>query len=138
MKDTYKAAVDAAKKNGEYIGGIAYPGIDCGGFVTRVMRNSGADKDYNDYEGPTSQQQKYMDDHPEKYEKIGAVSSVGKLKPGDIAVNSQHTFLYVGPEASHPNFKGNAAASSLDDYAPTANNTYFSNGAGSFMWYRLK
>lgn len=136
MKPSYKRAIDRA--HGEYIGGINYPGIDCGGFVTRAMRDSSADKQYNSYQGPTSSQQQYMEEHPEKYQKIGAVSNTGKLQPGDIAINSSHTFMYVGPTSDHPKFKGDAASASLDSYAPTANTTYFSNSNGSFTWYRLK
>ena len=137
MKDTYKSAVSKAKAKGEYIGGIQYPGVDCGGFVTRAMRDSGTDKDYNKYQGPTSQQKKYMDDNPDKYQKIGSVTDTGKLQPGDIAITENHTYFYVGPEKEHPNFKGNAASASMDDYAPTANNTYFVDSHGvSFTWYR--
>jgi len=40
MKPSYARAVSEAKANGEYIGGISFPGVDCGGFITRVMRNS--------------------------------------------------------------------------------------------------
>jgi N-acetylmuramoyl-L-alanine amidase len=138
MKATYATAIKAAQRRHEYVGGTKYPGIDCGGFITRIMRDSGADKDYNAYQGPTSQQQKYMDDHPEKYQKIGPVINTGKLQPGDIAITDNHTYMYVGPESSHPSFKGNAASASWDDYAPTANNTYFADTHSQpFDWYRL-
>jgi N-acetylmuramoyl-L-alanine amidase len=143
MKDTYASAIRAAKARHEYIGGTKYPGIDCGGFVTRTMRDSGADKNYNTltnngYGGPTGDQEAYMDAHPDKYQKIGPVVNTGKLQPGDIAVTDEHTYMYVGPESSHPQFKGNAASASWDDYAPTANNTYFADTHGQpFNWYRL-
>jgi N-acetylmuramoyl-L-alanine amidase len=142
MKDSYALAINKAKAKGEYVGGQVYPGIDCGGFITRVMRDSGADKNYNSYEGPTPVQEKYMHLKPDKYQEIGELNSIDKLQPGDIAINNIHTFMYVGPESEHPNFKGNAASASLDDYAPTANVTYFVSTPpdGSkvpFTWYRL-
>ena len=135
MTSSYSAAVAAAKAKGEYIGGTAYPGIDCGGFITRVMRNSKVDPDYNKYEGPTTSQQKYMDDHPEKYERLGTRRSTSGLQPGDIAINSVHTYMYVG---SQPGFDGNSASASLDERAPMASTAYFNNSAGYFIWYRPK
>ncbi len=134
MKPSYAAAVTAAKANGEYIGGIKYPGVDCGGFVTRVMRNSGADPNYNwgpknPKQGPTSAQQAYMSSSP-KYKKLGTQTSTAGLQPGDIAINDTHTYMYVGKQTG---FGGNSASASLDGRAPMASAAYFSN----FQWYRL-
>ncbi len=139
MKPNYAAAVAAAKTNGEYIGGINYPGIDCGGFVTRVMRNSGADPNYNwgpknAQQGPTSAQEAYMKANPTKYKSLGAQSSTSGLQPGDIAINSVHTYMYVGNQSG---FHGNSAASSLDERAPMADTAYFVQNGEAFQWYRL-
>lgn len=135
MEPSYSSAVLVAKANGEYIGGNSYPGIDCGGYITRVMRNSKVDPTYNAYEGPTTAQQKYMNDHPEKYQRLGPQTSTSGLNPGDIAINSEHTYMYVGKQ---PGFNGNSASASLDERAPMAGNAYFSNSAGYFIWYRPK
>ena len=57
-KPEYAAATSAAAKRGEYTGSCA--GVDCGAFVTRVMRDSGADPNYNKYEGNTLLQMRYL------------------------------------------------------------------------------
>jgi hypothetical protein len=145
MKPSYKAAIDKAQANGEYVGGLSHPGVDCGGFVTRVMRDSGADPNYNwgphdGRQGATPAQQAYMDAHPDKYQNLGTKNSTADLQPGDIAINSEHTYLYVGKQAG---FNGNSASASVSFTGeswrtPMASNAYFSNSAGSFTWYRLK
>jgi N-acetylmuramoyl-L-alanine amidase len=139
MKSNYAAAVAAARAKGDYVGGLALPGIDCGGFITTVMHNSGADPQYNEKKGGTEIQQAYMDHHPEKYRKLGAVSSTKDLLPGDIAINSGHTFMYVGPQSDHPNFKGDQASASLDTRAPSAETlgVYPGHSDGPFTFYRL-
>jgi hypothetical protein len=145
MKASYKAAIDKAVANHEYVGGLSHPGVDCGGYITRVMRDSGADPNYNwgphdSRQGATPAQQAYMDAHPEKYQNLGNLSSTSTLQPGDIAINSEHTYMYVGKQ---PGFNGNSASASVsftgDGWrTPMASNAYFTNGAGSFTWYRLK
>lgn len=130
MKPEYKAAVDAARKNGEYIGGISYPGVDCGGFVTRVMRNSKVDPKYNSSEGATGAQLAYLKSHPELYKKINGVRGTGDLQPGDIAIRDGHTYFFVG---GIPGFKGNSASASLDERSPMASSAY---DFGGFEWYR--
>jgi hypothetical protein len=140
MKPAYKAAIDKAIKNNEYVGGLNHPGIDCGGFVTRVMRDSGADPSYNSANGNTDAQFSYLNAHPEKYLKLGTLKSTKSLQPGDIAINHGHTYIYVGDQ---PNFHGNAASASVSFSgfswrAPMASTTYFSDSNGSFTWFRLK
>lgn len=145
MKPEYQAAINKAKAAGEYVGGLDHPGVDCGGFVTRVMRDSGADPNYNwgpndPRQGPTTSQQAYLDAHPEKYERLGPMTDTSKLLPGDIAINSSHTYIYVGKQ---PGFNGNSASASVSFTesgwrTPMASNAYFSNSSGSFIWYRLK
>jgi len=124
MKPSYRLANDRALKNGEYTGGGRNKGIDCGGFVTRVMRNSGVDTEYNNREGNTTVQQAYLSSSP-KYKRISASSSADLL-PGDIAIRTEatssfaHTYIFVGPQAE---FKGGeqVAESSIGDQ---------SNGSG--------
>lgn len=145
MKPSYAAAISKAQGSNEYVGGGSNPGIDCGGFITRVMRDSGADPDYNwgpgsPKQGNTEAQQAYMDAHPEKYDKLGAVTDTKTLLPGDIAINSTHTYMYVGKQTG---FSGNSVSASYSETgdswrSPMASNAYFSNDAGPFIWYRLK
>jgi hypothetical protein len=141
-KPSYQAAIKAAARRGEYVGGTCtiggtWLGVDCGAFVTRVMRDSKADPDYNANNGDTIAQKAYMDAHPEKYQKLVNVSSTGDLQPGDIAINDNHTYIFVGSQAG---FGGNSASASFSSKgtswrAPMADNAY---GFTEFSWYRLK
>lgn len=141
-RPSYKTAIDAASQRGEYTGGTCtvggtWIGVDCGAFVTRVMRDSKADTKYNQSEGNTIYQQNYMDSHPEKYQKLPNVNGTAQLKPGDIAINDVHTYMYVGAVAG---FHGNSASASFSDTglswrAPMASNAY---AFDTFTWYRLK
>lgn len=139
MKPEYAQAIKKALATGGYTGGTKYKGIDCGGFVTRVMIDSGADKGYNPAKGTTIEQEAYMKSHPDKYKSLGAVKDTSQLQPGDIAINSGHTFMYVGPQKSHPNFKGNNASASWDTRSPNADNlgVYPGHPDGPFRYYRL-
>jgi hypothetical protein len=136
MKPEYKAAIDAAMKRGEYVGGGQYPGIDCGGFVTRVMRDSGADPEYNKYQSNTDEQMRYLNDNPQKYQKLTNVTGIQDLEPGDIAINSTHTYFYVGDV---PGFNGNSASASIS-FTGTGWRTPMASAASGFTefnWYRL-
>jgi cell wall-associated NlpC family hydrolase len=136
MKPAYRAAVDEARAKGVYVGGDpGYEGIDCGGFISLVMRNSGADPNYNEYKGPTSDQERYMKDHPEKYQALGSQNDTSALQPGDIAITSNHTYMYVGSKG----FPGyNSVSASLDSRVPMASGADFIDSKGiSFNWYRL-
>lgn len=140
FEPAYQTAVSDAQTKGVYVGGDQKPGMDCGGFVTLVMRNSGADPNYNDKAGPTTVQQQYLEDHPELYQKIGQKTDTKDLQPGDIGINSEHTFIYAG-DRGFPNFNAISASvcgSSNSCRAPMASTAYFSNSAGMFTFYRLK
>jgi hypothetical protein len=140
-KPSYKRAAEAAKNKGEYTGGTCtiggtWVGVDCGAFVTRVMRDSGVDPSYNKYEGNTLFQKRYMDESPSKYRRLSNVAGTSQLQPGDIAISSEHTYIYVG---SQPGFKGNSASASFSSTgdswrSPMASNAY---GFTDFTWYRF-
>ena len=151
-KPAYLAAIKRAQARikvdiySDYVGGGIYPGIDCGGFVTRIMRDSGTDPNYNwgpgdkrEQPGGTGQQKKYMDANPQKYENLGQkrASEFSTLKPGDIAINDSHTYIYVG---KLPGFNGNSASASYSSWrTPMASNAYDNYADGKpFTWYRLK
>jgi hypothetical protein len=98
------------------------------------MRNS-ADPHYNDPGGPTATQEQYMKDHPEKYQSLGTMTDTSKLRPGDIAITAEHTFMYVG---KHSGWNGDSASASLPDRAPNADTVQFKDITGTpFQWYRL-
>lgn len=135
MKPAYKLAVEKAIAAGKYVGGGPKPGIDCGGFVTRVMQDSGADPAYGGG-GNTIYQKAHMDNSG-KYEKI-TVGSTADLQPGDIAIDATHTFMYVGTQ---PNFETKVASASYS----TSGVSWRTPMAGQedvmssrWSWYRLK
>ncbi|NLA43307.1 SGNH/GDSL hydrolase family protein [Candidatus Saccharibacteria bacterium] len=134
-RQEYKDAFTKAKSNGLYIGGLKHPGIDCGGFVTLLVRDSGFDKDYNygGKGGPTSSQQKWAS---ENWETLGSSASIdpASLQPGDVAINNGHTFIFVGDV---PGFEANIASASLDERAPMADPQQKATQPG-FTWFRKK
>ena len=137
----YAEAVARAKKKGQYVGGSVsgVPGIDCGGFVTRVMIDSGFEPNYN-YKGSmaggagaTPTQQKWLD---ENWQKINP-KSTKDMQPGDVAVNSKHTYVYVGKVDG---FNSTVASAS---YSETGNGRAPMAGRetpadSSYSWYRKK
>lgn len=105
---------------------------DCGVFIATVMVASGADPDYP--KRGTLVQQPYLEQNSGpngKYEKIGTTTmSTADLKPGDILINTGHTFMYVGPQPKGFAFVG----ASLHGHVPQASGLY----GPEFTIYRLK
>lgn len=135
-KPSYEKAVQAAQAAGKYVGGLQYPGVDCGGFVTRVMQDSGVDPDYNNAKGGTRVQRAYMESSP-KYTEIHPTSTAD-MRPGDIAVNDDHTYIYVG---KNPGFESDIASASVS----FSGNSWRAPMAGhekpadpNYRWFRLK
>jgi N-acetylmuramoyl-L-alanine amidase len=142
QKPSYIAALKHAASKGIYFGGAR--GNDCGGFVTVVMHDSGADPNYNKAKGDTNGQKAYLDAHPKMYKNLGQPTSTKNLQAGDIAINKGHTFIYVGPQSSHPNFHGDQASASYSEVfansrAPSAETlgVYPGHSSGPFTFYRL-
>lgn len=91
MQPSYEQAIEKRTTEGKYVGGGAHPGIDCGGFVTTLLQESGFDPDYGGG-GAVASQRRYVESHD--WQKIDDISS---LQPGDVAFEGQkHTFVYVG------------------------------------------
>lgn len=113
---------------------------DCGVFVATVMVASKADPNYP--KRGTSVQQQYILSHPELYQTIPGVTSTSQLQPGDILVNSQHTFIYVGAQSDGYN----TVEASLHGHVPQAGtvsafssgSSFFSENGEPFMVARLK
>lgn len=137
--------VDAYKKarsEGKYIGGTNYPGIDCGGFVTNLVLDSGLDPSYNhggkllDGAGATTTQEEWL---RANWERLPKGMNPADLHPGDVAIKSSldgelgHTFIYVG---EIPGFESKIASASLDERAPMAGKE--SPTDRDFNWYRKK
>ncbi|MDO4781260.1 MAG: phage tail tip lysozyme [Candidatus Saccharibacteria bacterium] len=137
-KPEYAAANDAAVKEGRFIGGGEYPGIDCGGFVTTIVHDSGFDKGYNynakisDGASDTTAQERWVSENWQKLGDGGSIN-VADLKPGDVAFSPGHTFIFVG---TIDGFESDIASASLDERAPVAGNE--SKVAPNVTWYRKK
>ncbi|TAH36625.1 hypothetical protein EYC59_00410 [Candidatus Saccharibacteria bacterium] len=132
-------AYTTARAAGRYIGGTSYPGIDCGGFVTTLVVDSGFDKTYNygslvkDGAGYTPIQYTWL---RENWQSLGMGSSIdtATLQKGDVAIRAGHTFIYVGDV---PGFGSKIASASLDERAPMAD-TKQNAADGTFEWFRKK
>jgi hypothetical protein len=141
MKPEYLAAVKAATKRGDYVGGGQYPGVDCGGFLTLLFHDSGADPNYNKYRGNVVSQRRYLNEASTgpgaKYQKMTNITSAGQLRMGDVYINSDasHTYVFMGSGV----FVGNNAASAsfsttgADWRTPMASKAY---DFASATWYR--
>lgn len=96
-KPEYQQAVKDAQADGRYVGGLQYPGVDCGGFVTLLVTNSGHDPEYN-YDGRggnTTDQLRWLRNNWRELGKGGDFDTA-ELEPGDVAIRDGHTYIYVG------------------------------------------
>lgn len=134
LKPEYESAVKKAIDEGAYVGGRDFPGVDCGGFVTRVMQDSGVDPDYNtDPGGGTTEQMTYLRSSSNFIEiGAGGTMTTADLKPGDIAIRDGHTYMYVGKVDG---FGSEIASASLDSRAPMAGKEVPADK--SYQWYRF-
>jgi hypothetical protein len=134
MTEAYTEAITRARADGQYVGGIRLPGIDCGGAVTRILIDSGFETRYN-YGGKTSAgagytgiQEKWLQ---QNWEQISATDASNR-QPGDVAINDSHTYLYVGDSV----FASKIVSASLDERAPMQGHEGVTDS--SFRWYRKK
>jgi N-acetylmuramoyl-L-alanine amidase len=139
-KPEYDAAVKKAQSEGRYVGGGQYPGIDCGGFVTTLMIDSGFEPKYNS-SGKGGNVVSQHDWATKNWQKVGDGSSidVSKLQPGDVAYSSDlgHTFVYAG---TIPGFHSKIASAS---YSTTGQSwrtpmAGHESPTGGVTWYRKK
>lgn len=141
-KPAYASAVRKALDEGRYVGGAVggVAGIDCGGFVTLALQDSGFDSEYNNTsagKGNTTGGQIPYLKNSGKWEKVN-INSTSDLQPGDVAINSVHTFLHVG---KIPDFNDIFASAS---YSETGGGRSPMAGQGDAMqpgkyeWYRKK
>lgn len=139
-KKVYEAAITKATAAGKYVG--ACGGVDCGGFVTRVMQDSGVDPDYGGG-GNTAVQLNYVLSHSDKYEEIKPTSTAD-MKPGDIAIRpNDHTYMFIGAGLTGTDDNGNPvkfdssiASASQCSRAPMAG--WEKPADPKYRWFRLK
>lgn len=118
-KPAYAEAVRTAIDDNRYVGTrqSGYEGVDCGGFVTLLITNSGHDPTYNSdgRGGPTGSQLSWLRDESNGWRPLGRGGSFDPniLKPGDVAIyndgDNGHTFVYVGKEMVEMGFGGNGS-----------------------------
>ena len=130
----YVEAVEERKSKKLFVGNSSgVDGIDCGGFVTTLVVNSGLDPDYNSYNsGIGSGQLPYLKANKDKWELVNpdwytASGDESQLTPGDVAFvycesdyyGCGHTYIYIGEE---PRFETHIASASYstkgNDRAP--------------------
>jgi cell wall-associated NlpC family hydrolase len=137
MKPEYKTAILAAQKKGEYVGGGINPGIDCGGFVMRVLRDSKFEPEYNSTCGPVATSQvPWVKANGWKKLGTGSTINVADLKPGDVVFynwsgnpntdNFDHTAIFAG--------KIDGFAESTKDYKGIASASYGGETQGTGAW----
>lgn len=139
----YAEAVSRRMNEGKYVGGSidGVPGIDCGGFVTAVIQDSGLDPNYNGtgYNSNTITQERYAQEHWELIAS-GSDFDTSILQPGDVAFTPGHTFVFVG---DIPGFESNIASASysIQPGAPSARAPmagHESLTSSNIKWYRKK
>ncbi len=133
----YVEAVNQSVAEGRYVGGFA--GVDCGGFVTVLVQNSGLEPDYNKTApgpGPTTSQEAWVKAHGWILLNSNESTSVDPsvLQAGDVAFSHGHTFIYVG---DIPGFNSQIASASFGERAPMAGREAIDFGNGvTVRWYR--
>lgn len=142
MMPAYAEAVKKAQSDGRGVGGIRHPGIDCAGFVSLLIVDSGFDPEYNTkgtYATPGSTgeaiQRSWMEENWTSLGKGGSIN-VADLRPGDVAVtragSGEHIFIHVGQVDGFGNI---FASASLDNRAPMAAGSYENAVDDSYDWF---
>ena len=163
MPDYADVVDNKRSKEGSYVGGSVngVRGIDCGGFVTTLLNESGFDPEYN-YGGDVSKgasnvsggQLPYVIASPD-WEMVNSAWNVpiddeSQLSPGDVAYSHcssasdcGHTYVYAGEIEG---FETHIASASYDSSnppsvarAPMAGyEAIFSDSNGAVIWYHKK
>ena len=143
-KPDYATAIGKAESEGRYVG--SYHGVDCGGFTTTLIYDSGFDTTYNhnakisDGAGYTGVQKAWAEENWQRlgtangtYEPDGGTFTDDKLQPGDVAFSPGHTWIYVGEISG---FGSKYASASYGEKAPAVAGEGFSYNSPT--WYRKK
>lgn len=143
----WQRVIKEAPAKKRYIGGTLYPGIDCGGFVTNFLIDSGFEPNYNfsgditKNAGNTINQMMWLQNNWENLGKGGSFDA-SELKPGAVAINTTHTYVYVGTIRGYKtpdgvkDFESVIASASWDERAPMAGKETIADP--DFTWYQRK
>lgn len=137
----YAQAVTTSQSEKRYVGGSVngVPGIDCGGFVTILVQNSGIEPKYNSELGGTIAQESWVKAHNwtllNKNTETKIDTSI--LQPGDVAFSKGHTFIYVGEIDGFDSVIASASYGNSTARAPMAGKENLISGKGTIVrWYR--
>jgi len=140
-KVDYQAAVKNAQAAGRYSGdncpklGVG-GGIDCGGFVSILIHDSGWDINYNEAAGGTTAQKAWLDANWQNLGKADTIDT-STLRPGDVAIYDNsgegHTFVYIG---NIDGYETNVASASQCQRAPMSGHEPLTDS--KYTWYRKK
>jgi len=147
-KPAYAEVAKKLTSEGKWVGGgqgseleptPPTPGIDCGGFVSILLTQSGFEPDYNfglDMDRGSSNQEFGQLPWAKRSGKClgtGGQINVSDLRPGDVAYSNGHTFLYVGQVNG---FEGVYASASYAVWrSPMAGGTYETATHPDYVWY---
>ena len=122
-KPAYADYMDSGKTSYHPCGGV-----DCGAFVSNIIRASGWDTSYP--LGSTATQRTWLASH-------WKTVSVGSLKLGDVGIKSGHVILYIG---NIPGYASNTASASdcngVNKRAPSVGSS--GENLNGYTWYRKK
>lgn len=114
-RSEYAEAVERRASAGKYVGGTVnnIKGIDCGGFVTTIMQESGYDPDYNGCKSNTGPQEYWLREGGGSDKWIwlnpdGKPMNAADLQLGDVAftggytgscsAGGEHTYMFIGSD----------------------------------------
>lgn len=147
----YQTAANTAKAEGRHTGSTfkGFKGIDCAGFISTLVVDSGLDENFVGGRGGWTLVLKDWLSSTDTWEKITVGDDSSNLRLGDIAVYhgaGGHVFMFVGNalegfEQDDRNVDGISAA--LDSRAPMVtgyevDDTFVSNNTKGYVWYRKK
>jgi hypothetical protein len=149
-KPAYQEVATKLTKEGKWVGGgmaeIGIPAVDCGGFVSILLTQSGFEPNYNygldPAKGASNQQYGQLPWAQEHWTYLGNGGSinVSDLRPGDVAFTDGHTFVFVGQVNGFDSQYASASyseggASGTYWRAPMSAGTYETATAPGYVWY---
>lgn len=160
-KQAYQDAANGLVADGKWVGGGAmagdplqagYPGIDCGGFVSLLLTQSGFEPDYNyglePGRGASNQDGRGGEDPgggqlgwaQRNWSFIGYGNEISTLDllPGDVAYSTGHTFIFVGEvDGFDSQFASASYASSSGEgwRSPMSAGEFESATSPNYVWY---
>lgn len=133
----YADIVATRQSAGKYVGGSVngVAGIDCGGWVTTLLQESGFEPNYNDTNGATDTQEAWAQSHGWTRLNPSGDVDTSTLQPGDVAFTDGHTWVYVGEIEGFGSKIASASYSTDGDSTARAPMAGMESYSGA-RWYR--